>query len=94
LNPSLPSTNSSIARLVGGVLGDELTITVQCSFCDKSNEQVQKVIGGRSGCSCITPQGAPKMIAWRNKPSTYVVCLEDMAVHPDVQRIMARGCGL
>ncbi|MFI5041977.1 MAG: alpha/beta fold hydrolase [Acidimicrobiales bacterium] len=30
---------------------------------------------------------------WRAKPSTYVVCADDMAVHPDLQRIMARRCG-
>jgi pimeloyl-ACP methyl ester carboxylesterase len=30
--------------------------------------------------------------AWRTKPSTYVVCTEDQAVHPDLQRIMARRC--
>jgi len=36
-----------------------------------------------------TPLGAP---AWRNKPSTYVVCSEDRAVHPELQRIMAKRC--
>jgi pimeloyl-ACP methyl ester carboxylesterase len=34
----------------------------------------------------------PKEVAWRTKPSTYVVCSEDQAVHPDLQRIMARRC--
>jgi pimeloyl-ACP methyl ester carboxylesterase len=28
--------------------------------------------------------------AWRDTPSTYVVCTRDQAIHPDVQRIMAR----
>jgi len=28
--------------------------------------------------------------AWRDTPSTYVVCNRDQAIHPDVQRIMAR----
>jgi pimeloyl-ACP methyl ester carboxylesterase len=36
-----------------------------------------------------TPVGAP---AWRDKPSTYVVCTEDQAVHPELQRIMAKRC--
>jgi pimeloyl-ACP methyl ester carboxylesterase len=30
--------------------------------------------------------------AWRDRPSTYVVCTEDQAVHPDLQRLMARRC--
>ena len=41
----------------------------------------------------ITLEGTPKGAAWRTKPSTFVVCVDDMAVHPDLQRIMARRCG-
>lgn len=37
----------------------------------------------------LTP---PSRIAWRSTPSTYVVCTEDLAVHPELQRIMARRC--
>ena len=32
----------------------------------------------------------PSAIAWRDRPSTYVVCRDDNAVHPDLQRILAR----
>jgi len=39
-----------------------------------------------------SPSEKPKEVAWRTKPSTYVVCSEDQAVHPDSQRIMARRC--
>jgi pimeloyl-ACP methyl ester carboxylesterase len=39
---------------------------------------------------CLTtPVGEP---AWRSKPSTYVVCTEDRAVHPELQRVMAARC--
>lgn len=34
----------------------------------------------------------PTAVAWRGRPSTYVVCADDQAVHPDLQRIMARRC--
>jgi pimeloyl-ACP methyl ester carboxylesterase len=30
--------------------------------------------------------------AWKSKPSTYVVCTEDRAVHPALQRAMATRC--
>lgn len=30
--------------------------------------------------------------AWRDKPSTYVVCAQDQAIHPDVQRFFAGRC--
>jgi pimeloyl-ACP methyl ester carboxylesterase len=35
---------------------------------------------------------APDAVAWRDTPSTYAVCTEDMTVHPDLQRILARRC--
>ncbi len=30
--------------------------------------------------------------AWKDTPSTYVVCTQDQAIHPDVQRFFARRC--
>jgi hypothetical protein len=40
--------------------------------------------------ACLsTPVGPP---AWRNIPATYAICLEDQAVHPELQRIMAKRC--
>lgn len=38
-------------------------------------------------------RGVPTTIAWRARPSTYVVCTEDQAVHPDLQRAMAERAG-
>jgi pimeloyl-ACP methyl ester carboxylesterase len=35
---------------------------------------------------------SPSVVAWRSRPSTYVVCADDMAVHPDLQAILARRC--
>jgi pimeloyl-ACP methyl ester carboxylesterase len=37
-------------------------------------------------------QQAPSSIAWRTKPSTYAVCADDLVVHPDLQRILAKRC--
>lgn len=34
--------------------------------------------------------GVPAAISWRQRPSTYVVCAEDRAVHPDLQRAMSK----
>ena len=40
--------------------------------------------------SCFTtPVGPP---AWRDKASTYIVCTEDHAIHPALQRHMAARC--
>ena len=34
----------------------------------------------------------PTAVAWRERPSTYVVCTDDQGVHPELQRAMARRC--
>lgn len=40
----------------------------------------------------VTFGDIPTAVAWRERPSTYVVCTEDLGVHPDLQRAMARRC--
>lgn len=35
---------------------------------------------------------APNGVAWTATPSTYAVCADDLAVHPDLQRLLARRC--
>ena len=34
-------------------------------------------------------RGVPEVIGWRTTPSTYVVCADDTAVNPDLERAMA-----
>jgi pimeloyl-ACP methyl ester carboxylesterase len=34
----------------------------------------------------------PRAVAWRSRLSTYVVCSDDQASHPGLQRIFARRC--
>jgi pimeloyl-ACP methyl ester carboxylesterase len=36
---------------------------------------------------------APRAVAWHEKPSTYVVCAEDLATPPEAQREYARRAG-
>ena len=40
----------------------------------------------------VALQQSPNAISWRAKPTTYVVCTDDMIVHPDLQRLMAKRC--
>jgi len=42
--------------------------------------------------SLRTLQEVPKVIAWQTKPSTYVICTNDQAVVPDLQRVFAARC--
>lgn len=36
---------------------------------------------------------SPTAVAWRSRPSTYVVAAEDLTIHPQAQRIMSRRAG-
>ena len=38
-------------------------------------------------------RGVPERQAWKDTPSTYVVCTEDRTVDPGLQRAMAKRCG-
>jgi pimeloyl-ACP methyl ester carboxylesterase len=40
----------------------------------------------------VTLQQDPRAVAWRSRPSTYVVCSRDLAIHPDLQRLLAQRC--
>ncbi len=48
--------------------------------------------------SKLVPEGAagfsqlPRAVAWRERPSTYVVCTEDRAIAPALQRQLAARC--
>lgn len=35
---------------------------------------------------------SPDAVAWRERPSTYVVCTDDMIVHPGLQQFLAGRC--
>jgi len=35
---------------------------------------------------------APLAVAWRHRPSTYVVCSDDQAIHPGLQHVLADRC--
>jgi pimeloyl-ACP methyl ester carboxylesterase len=77
--------------------GDMITLdpssAAECLYNDCDADTVAWALARLGPQPLITLQGAPKHAAWRTKPSTYVVCSDDMAVHPDLQRIMARRCG-
>jgi pimeloyl-ACP methyl ester carboxylesterase len=41
--------------------------------------------------TCLTD--SPAAVAWRERPSTFVVCTGDLGLHPDLQRALAKRCG-
>lgn len=75
-----------------GVITLDPSSAAVCLYNDCDAETVAWALDRLGPQPLITLQGAPKHAAWRVKPSTYVVCGDDMAVHPDLQRIIGRRC--
>jgi hypothetical protein len=72
------------------------TITEQgaaaCFYNDCDAETVAWAVARLGHQPMVTLQQHPAAVAWRERPSTYVVCTEDFGVHPDLQRVLARRC--
>ena len=90
----LPATELAAAF----VIADDGTATIAPDFivegfyhdCDPQDaaDATRRLRPNHMSCF-MTPVGAP---AWKAKPSTYVVCTEDRAIHPALQRHMAARC--
>jgi pimeloyl-ACP methyl ester carboxylesterase len=63
-----------------------------CLYADVDGATTEWALARLGPQPMVTVMAAPTTIAWRSVPSTYVVCTGDLAVHPDLQRIMARRC--
>jgi pimeloyl-ACP methyl ester carboxylesterase len=63
-----------------------------CLYQDCSPAEVEWAMAHLAPQPMLNLSQEPKSVAWRDKPSTYVVCANDQTVHPDLQRILARRC--
>lgn len=68
-------------------LDPELVAGALYGDCDAAD--VERAIGLLRAHGGGTFTQSPKAVAWREKPTTYVVCGEDRAVVPSLQRSMA-----
>ena len=80
------------------VLNDDGTTTVsadgaaQSFFHDCDDATAAAAVARLGPQPTVTLADTPTAVAWRERPSTYVVCTEDLAVPPALQRAMARRC--
>jgi pimeloyl-ACP methyl ester carboxylesterase len=76
----------------GGATHVDPALAADLFYRDCSPEVAARAIGllrrQLPGCG----RGVPRRQAWRDTPSTYVVCARDEALDPAVQRGMARRC--
>ena len=67
-------------------------VAAQCLYNECDQDTVAWAVDRLGPHPVLALQQSPDSVAWRSKPSTYVVCSRDMAIHPDLQRVMAKRC--
>ena len=64
-----------------------------CLYDDVDEPTIAWALDRLSPQPLIALRQAPDQVGWQHKSSTYVVCANDQAVHPDLQRVLAQRCG-
>ena len=64
----------------------------QCLYNDCDDQTLRWALAQLGPHPMVTLSQSPAAVAWRERPATYIVCAGDMAVHPGLQRILARRC--
>jgi len=89
--PDLPDTRLPEAmRITGDEVGLDPELGPQLLYGDADPAVAAACTARLRPVHRAVFRGVPETIAWRTRPSTYVVCREDEVVHPERQRAMAR----
>lgn len=88
-----PNLGSGFVDGPDGTISLDPRVAAQCLYNDCDEDTTAWALNRLGPQALVTLQQAPTEISWRTKASTYVVCTHDMAVHPDLQRVLARRCG-
>ncbi len=76
-----------------GTMGVKAELAPVAFMQDCDEEAVAGALERLTRQSLVVFGQAPRGVAWREKPSTYVVCAEDRATPPDAQREYAKRAG-
>jgi pimeloyl-ACP methyl ester carboxylesterase len=88
-----PNLADAIVAHPDGTSTLEPDLAAECFYNDCDDATTTAAIARLGPQPMATLGDVPTEVAWRTRPSTYVVCTDDLAVHPDLQRVMARRCG-
>jgi pimeloyl-ACP methyl ester carboxylesterase len=69
-------------------------VAAMCLYNDCDGDTVAWALARLGPQPRATLVQTPNTVAWRAKPSTYLVCGDDMVVHPDLQRLLAARCSV
>ncbi|HEX4359657.1 MAG TPA: alpha/beta fold hydrolase [Pseudonocardia sp.] len=73
----------------GTEIGLDPALAVEFLYGDAAPADAEAAVARLRAVRRDILRGVPAEIAWRRVPSTYVVCAEDLAINPDLQRAMA-----
>jgi pimeloyl-ACP methyl ester carboxylesterase len=68
------------------------SLAAQCLYEDCDDETTGWALDRLGAQPLITLQQTPEAVAWRQRSSTYVVCANDLTVHPALQELLANRC--
>lgn len=85
-------TNDAIRFHDDGTMTVDLDIARRAFYHDCDPATADAAIAQLQPQSAASLGGAATRAAWRQKPSTYVVCADDRAIPPSLQRALARRC--
>lgn len=86
--PTPPTTLSGAIRIDGDQISVDPEGAVAAFYADCTTQPVDR-LRSMDVAAFGVPVAQP---AWKTVPSTYVVCTQDQAIHPDVQRFLAARC--
>ena len=75
-----------------GLTTFEPASAAECLYNTCDDETTAWALSRLVGQPMATLNGAPSVVAWREKPATYAVCTSDMIVHPHLQQLLAKRC--
>jgi len=76
----------------GGIVTLERSVAARCFYNDCDDKTAEWALDRLGGQPLGTLEQTPGAVAWRATRSTYVICAGDLAVHPDLQRLLAARC--
>ncbi|HEX2809359.1 MAG TPA: alpha/beta hydrolase, partial [Kineosporiaceae bacterium] len=65
------------------------TLAIEIMYGDVAPQTAAAALARLRPVHCAVFGGIPEVIAWREVPSTYVVCADDLTVNPELERAMA-----
>ncbi|NYJ08507.1 alpha/beta fold hydrolase [Petropleomorpha daqingensis] len=87
---ALPDTRLPEAmRVSGGEVALDPSLGLELLYGDTEPSIAAACVARLRPVGRAVFRGIPESIAWRSVPSTYAVCADDRAVHPELQRAMA-----